>query len=86
MNTVIDKILNGHRKSAVEFDTSGLIDECESVKLEILRPEYTCGECGRNDGMRVRVIDLYTLNGKVVFKAVKTVFCPHCGNNKILPQ
>ncbi len=60
-----------------DHDASEVLETGEEIKLKIARPDYQCTTCGSSH-IRRRLIDLPILEGAVVLKRMKILFCAEC--------
>lgn len=58
-------------------DSSDILARGKKIKLEIARPDYRCTTCG-SSLIRKRIIDLPVLEGTVLLKKTKILFCADC--------
>jgi hypothetical protein len=60
-----------------EHDASDILENDKQIELKIAKPDYNCTTCG-SSRLRKRMIDLPLLEGKVILKRVKVLFCADC--------
>ena len=58
-------------------DSSDILLREKKIKLAIARPDYRCTTCG-SSRIRKRIIDLPVLEGTVLLKKTKILFCADC--------
>lgn len=60
-----------------EHDASELLETGERIRLEVVKPDYRCENCGSRR-IRKRMIDLPILDDTVILKRTKIFFCADC--------
>ena len=63
-------------------DASSIIESGEKVQHEVVRPHSPCESCG---GIRVRkrMVDLPLLDGTVLLRKTRVIYCPDCKRSVI---
>jgi len=65
-----------------ETDSSELLDKGENLELVIVRPIHSCANCN-SERVRARMVDLPILEGTIIFKKVRIIFCPDCNSSEL---
>lgn len=75
---------NGDKKDNYwnDTDSSELLEKGENVELVIVRPIHSCTNCN-SERVRVRMVELPILEGTIIFKKVRIVFCPDCNSSEL---